>query len=94
MLGIQLFPCPIAKYNYFVLISSVFLSSEALKRYFQSMFEIDQKKTTGKYEVHKQAYRLQEAQPKEREVRLTEFNRFPKSTHFSYISSNYKSWEW
>ena len=57
------------------------------------MFETDQKKTTGKYEVHKQAPRLQEGQPKEREVRLTKFNRFPKSTHFSYISSNYKSWE-
>ena len=57
MLGIQLFSCPIAKYN-FVLISSMFLSSEALKRYFQSMFETDQQKTTGKYEVHKQASRL------------------------------------
>jgi len=28
------------------------------------MFETHQKKTTGKYEVHKQASRLQEAKPK------------------------------
>lgn len=58
------------------------------------MFETDQKKTTGKYEVHKQTCRLQEAKPKEREVTLTKCNRFPNSTDFSCISSNYKSWEW
>lgn len=32
------------------------------------MFETGQKKTTGKYEVHKPASMLQEAQPKEREA--------------------------
>ena len=91
MVGIKLFHCPMAKTNIVLISSVLFLSSEAFKRYFQSTFETDHEKTTGKYEVHDKTCTRQN---RKREVRLAGFNRFPKSTHIFYISSNYRSWKW